>query len=163
MIETLSAVIQYDRTIGNIWDSLYAKHQLRDSDITLDRVYSMLSEFLIELKLNEEQEKITQIVTGSNNAQMKPLKPSIRRVCQRQQGQGPDRREKAAKEEKERSGKQNGDNHAMTIGNQMDVNMDITVQSIIPGDNQADARYAVQLTHITVYSTCEAQSEDCRV
>ena len=66
VIETLSAVIQYDQTIGNTWDSLYAKHQLRDSDITLDRVYSMLSEFLIELKLNEEQKKITQIVTFSN-------------------------------------------------------------------------------------------------
>ena len=74
VIETLrlSAFIQYYRTIGSIWDSLYAKHQLRDSDIALDRIYSMLSEFLIELKLNEEQEKITQIVTSSNNAQMKP-------------------------------------------------------------------------------------------
>ena len=59
VIETLCAVIQYYRTIGNIWDSLYAKHQLRDSDITQDRVYSMLSELLIELKLNEEEEKIT--------------------------------------------------------------------------------------------------------
>ena len=28
----------------------------------------MLAEFLIELKLNEEQDKITQIVTGSNGA-----------------------------------------------------------------------------------------------
>ena len=32
----------------------------------------MLSEFLIELKLNEEQEKITQIVTGNSGTQMKP-------------------------------------------------------------------------------------------
>ena len=32
----------------------------------------MLSEFLIEVRLNEEQEKITQIAKGSNNAQMKP-------------------------------------------------------------------------------------------
>ena len=69
VMETLSTVIWYYRTIGN---SLYAKHQLRDSDITLDRVYSMLSEFLIESKLNDEQEKITQIVTGCNNVQMKP-------------------------------------------------------------------------------------------
>ena len=61
VIETLSAVIQYHRTIGK------AKHQLRDSDITLDRVYTMISEFLIELRLNEEQEKIMQIVTGSNS------------------------------------------------------------------------------------------------
>ena len=72
VIETISAVIQYYCAIGNIWDTLYAKHQLRDSDITLDRVYSMLSELLIELKLNEEQERTTQIVTGSGNTQMKP-------------------------------------------------------------------------------------------
>ena len=99
-VETLSAVIQYYRTIGNIWDSPYAKHQLRDSDITLDRVYSILSEFLIELKLNEEQEKIAQIATGSN----------WRQPCN------------------------------MTIGDKMAVNMDIIALSIIPGDNQADAR-----------------------
>ena len=72
VIETMSAVIQYYRAVGNIWDAVYAKHQLRDSDITLDRVCSMLSDFLLELKLNDEQKKITQIVTGSGNAQMKP-------------------------------------------------------------------------------------------
>ena len=60
----MNGVTQYYQTIGNVWDTLYSKHQLRDSDITLDRVYNMLSEFLIELKLNEEQE-ITQIATGS--------------------------------------------------------------------------------------------------
>ena len=72
VIETMSGVIQYYRTIGNIWDALYSKHQLRDSNITLDRVYSMLSEFFIELKVNEEQEKLTQILTGASGAQMKP-------------------------------------------------------------------------------------------
>ena len=72
VIETLSSVTQYYRTIGNIWDALYTKHQQRDSDITLDRVYTRICEFLIELKFYEEQEKITQIVTGVNNTQMKP-------------------------------------------------------------------------------------------
>ena len=38
----------------------------RDSNVALDRVHNTLAEFLIELKLNEEQDKITQIVTGSN-------------------------------------------------------------------------------------------------
>ena len=66
--DTLSGVTQYYRTVSNIWDSLYSKHQLRDSNITPDRVYVMLAEFLIELKLNEEQDKITQIVTRSNGA-----------------------------------------------------------------------------------------------
>ena len=73
VIETMSAVIQDYCTIGNIWDALYAKYQMRDSDITLDRVYSMLSKFLIESKLNKEQKKITQIVTGSGSStHMKP-------------------------------------------------------------------------------------------
>ena len=68
VIETMSSILQYYRTISKIWDSLYSKHQLRDSDITLDRVYALLSEFLIELKLNED----TQIVTGNSGTQMKP-------------------------------------------------------------------------------------------
>ena len=66
--DTLSGVTQYYRTVGNIWDSLYSKHQLRASNITLDRCYIMLAEILIELKLSKEQDKITQIVTGSNGA-----------------------------------------------------------------------------------------------
>ena len=61
--DTLSGITQYYRTVGNIWDSLYGKHQLRESNITLDRVYAMLAEFLMELKLQEEQDKIAQIVT----------------------------------------------------------------------------------------------------
>ena len=56
--EVLSGITQYYRTVGNIWDSLYLKHQLRESNLTLERVYSMLAEFLIELRLHEEQDKI---------------------------------------------------------------------------------------------------------
>ena len=66
--DTLSGITQYYRAVGNIWDSLYVKHQLRESNITLDRVYAMLAEFLIELKLHEEQDKIAQMVTGSSSA-----------------------------------------------------------------------------------------------
>ena len=65
---TLSGITQYYRTVGNTWDSLYVKHQLRESNITFDRVYTMLAEFLIELNLHEEQDKIAQIVTGSSGA-----------------------------------------------------------------------------------------------
>ena len=65
--EVLSGITQYYRTVGNIWDSLYLKHQLRESNLTLERVYAMLAEFLIELRLHEEQDKITQIVTGSSS------------------------------------------------------------------------------------------------
>ena len=64
--DTLSGVTQYYRTVGIAWDSLYAKHQLHEYSITLDRVYTMLAEFFIELKLHEEQDKIAQIVTGSS-------------------------------------------------------------------------------------------------
>ena len=67
--ETFIPVLQ---NVGNVWDALYAKHQLRDSDITLDRIHVMLSEFLIEAKLSDERGKITQIVTGASRAQMKP-------------------------------------------------------------------------------------------
>ena len=66
--EVLSGITQYYRTVGNIWDTLYLKHQLRESNLTLDRVYAMLAEFLIELRLHEEQDKITQIVTGSSTS-----------------------------------------------------------------------------------------------
>ena len=65
--DTLSGITQYYHTVGNIWDSLYGKHQLRESNVTLDRVYAMLAEFLIELRLREEQDKIAQIVTGSSS------------------------------------------------------------------------------------------------
>ena len=66
--EVLSGITQPYRTVGNIWDSLYLKHQRRESSLTLDRVYAMLAEFLIELRLHEEQDKITQIATGSSSS-----------------------------------------------------------------------------------------------
>ena len=65
--EVLSGITQYYRTVGNNWDSLYLKHQLRESNLTLKKVYAMLAEFLIELRLHEEQDKIAQIVTGSSS------------------------------------------------------------------------------------------------
>ena len=65
--EVLSGITQYYRTVGNIWESLYLKHQLRDSNLTIERVYAMLAEFLIELRSHEEQDKIVQIVTGSSS------------------------------------------------------------------------------------------------
>ena len=61
----------------------------------------MLSAFLIELKLNEEQEKITQIVTGSSGAQMKPslydeyVNASKGKVQQKGKGKGRRERWKA--------------------------------------------------------------------
>ena len=60
--EVLSGITQYYRTVGNVGDSLYLKHQLRESNLTLERVYAML-----ELRLHEEQDKIAQIVTGTSS------------------------------------------------------------------------------------------------
>ena len=65
--EVLSGITQYYRTVGNIWDSLYLKHQLRESNLTLERVHAMLAEFLIELRLHEEQDKIAQIVAAPSS------------------------------------------------------------------------------------------------
>ena len=76
--EVLSGITQYYRTVGNIWDTLYLKHQLRESNLTLDRVYAMLAEFLIELRLHEEQDRITQIVTGSSTSVRMPSGMSLR-------------------------------------------------------------------------------------
>ena len=47
--ETLSSITHCYRTVGNVWDSLHGKHQMRESNLTLERVYAMLAEFLIEL------------------------------------------------------------------------------------------------------------------
>ena len=68
----MSSITQYYRAIGNIWDTLYSKHQLRDSDISWTESMQC-SEFLIELKPNEEQEKITQIVIGNSADSGAPL------------------------------------------------------------------------------------------
>ena len=46
---------------------------MRDSDVNINRVYNTLSEFLIEVKLTEQQDKIAQIVTDSAGTQMKPM------------------------------------------------------------------------------------------
>ena len=56
----MTLVALANETLSAVRDSLYSKHQMRDSDITLDRIYVMLSEFLIEVKLREEQDKITR-------------------------------------------------------------------------------------------------------
>ena len=63
----------------------------------------------------------------------------------------PNRRVKA-KEEKERTASRIGDKHAMTFGDQMDVNMVTIVRSITPDDNQDDVQF-VDLLDITSQCT----------
>ena len=66
--DTLSAVTQCNRTIGNYWDQLCMKHGMRNADSALERVYEMLAASLIEIKMAEEQDMITHVVTGSVGA-----------------------------------------------------------------------------------------------
>ena len=141
VIETMNGIIQYYRAIGSIWDSRYSKRQLRDSDITLDQVYNMRSDFLIELKLNEEQEKITQIVTGGSGTQMKPsahdeyINVSKGKVQQKGKGRGGEGK----------GGKQNwhlpSNDYWKASGSLKIASMVTIAQDIIPDDNQEDVRF----------------------
>ena len=63
--ETLSGACQSHRQIGNIWDFLFQKHHLRDPSLTLDRFYDMLTAFLTEVKVIEEQQQLTDIVNNT--------------------------------------------------------------------------------------------------
>ena len=101
----------------------------------------MLSEFLIELKLNEEQEKMTQIVTGSSGTQMKPsgydeyMNANKGKVQQKGKG-----RVETGKEES-----RTGDCLAMTTGSLMAANAVTIVQEIISDDNQDNVQFVDQL------------------
>ena len=63
--DTLSGACQSHRQIGNIWDLLFQKHHLRDPSLTLDRFYDMLTAFLTEVKVIEEQQQLTDIVNNT--------------------------------------------------------------------------------------------------
>ena len=142
--EVLSVITQYYRTVGNIWDALYLKHQLRESNLTLDRVYAMLAEFLIELRLHEEQEKITQIVTGSSTS----VKHSMYAGTPCMMSTSMPVRERClpkgkASSEMVKVNSRSGDQHAMIIGSQAVAHKVIIVRSIIQEDSQVDVRYVV--------------------
>ena len=70
--DTLSGACQSQRQIGNIWDSLFQKHNLRQPSLTLEKFYDMLNAFLTEVKMIEEQQQLTDIVTNTAPS----LKPS---------------------------------------------------------------------------------------
>ena len=158
--QSLGAVAHYHRTIGNTWDSLYNKRQMRDPDITLDRVYNMLSEFLTEVKhsrglqLSEEQGRIAQIATGANGTQMKPtaydeyVNASKGKI---QKGKG--------KAQMERGQPRIGDDHVQTIGSLMVAAWITTAQSIILVDILVDALSVDQQT--TSHHSASAPSSPC--
>ena len=159
--ESLSAIIHYHRTIGNMRDNLYNKHQMRDSDI-MDRVYNMLSEFLIEVKLSEEQDKTAQTVTGANGTQMKPTtydeyvnasKGKVQKVKGERLRWKGDTRE--------------GGNHVLTIGSQMVAILVTIARSSVLIDNLVDVLSVGQRSTVPVYLTVQAphqtQVQECRV
>ena len=125
----------------------------------------MLAEFLIELKLHEEQDKITQIVTGSNGS----VKLSTYdEYINASKGKVPSKEEKA-KEDMEKVESSIGVHLAMTIGRQMVAHKDIIVQSIIQGDSQdvvvrtmCNMRLYPPL-YFSMYTSSEAQSQERRV
>ena len=136
--EVLSGITQYYRTVGNIWDSLYQKHQLRESNLTLERVYAMLVEFLIELRLHEEQDKITQIVTGSSTSVKYSMYDEYVGASR-----GKCLPKRKASSEMAKVNSLNGDQHVKTIGNQAVAHKVIIVRGIIHGDSQVDVQYVV--------------------
>ena len=140
--ETLRGAAQYYRTVSNVWDSLYAKHQLRESNITLDRVFTMLAEFLIELKLHEEQDKIAQIGTGSSGTAKHSMYDTSMPAWEKCL---PKRK---ASKEMVKVASPIGEHHVMIIGSQAVAHKDIIVQSIIQDDSQADVQSVALLATI---------------
>ena len=151
------SVTQYYRTIGNIWDNLYSEHQLRDSNITLDRVYTCL-QILIELKLNEEQVNITQIATGSNglrSTQWWRIHPCSKgKVPSKGKGKG----------EKVKAESLIGVHRAMTTGSLTVAHKDTIVQGTIQGDSQDDVHlWLYSPLCFSMHTFSQAQSQECRV
>ena len=145
--ETLSGITQYYRTVGNAWDNLYAKHQMRESNITLDRVYTMLAEFLIELKLHGEQDNVllrlslVPAALSSTPCMMSTSMPAKERSRPREKGS----------KEMVKVASPIGVLHAKTIGNQAVAHKDIIVQSIIQGDSQADVLFVALLARLDAH------------
>ena len=96
----------------------------------------MLAEFLIELSLHEEQDKIAQIVTGSSST----IKHSMYdEYINASKGKVPN--EGKANRVMVKVLSQSGDQPVMTTGSREVVHKVIIAQSIIRRDSQADVQY----------------------
>ena len=101
----------------------------------------MLAEFLIELKLHEEQDKIAQIVTGSSGTVKHSMydeyinasKGKVSAKGKGKQGEG-------------KGGKSNGVPHVRNTGSQAVAHKGTIVQSIIQGDSQAGVQFVALLS-----------------
>ena len=143
---------------GNIWDTLYLKHQLRESNLTLDRVYAMLAEFLIELRLHEEQDKITQIVTGSST--------SVRHSMYDEYVSASKGKVPTKGKGKQRDGK--GTQSQWRPACDLEARRLLTRSSLSKVSSEATARemrnmWFYPTSYFTVYSSSEAQGQECRM
>ena len=110
----------------------------------------MLAEFLIDLKLNEKQDKIAQIVIGSSGA----AKHSIYdEYVNASKGKVPSK--KKPKEEMVKVESPIGEHLAMNSGNQMVARTETIVRSTIQGDSQADVQSVAQ--HATIPLNAQVQ------
>ena len=108
----------------------------------------MLAEFLIELKLDEEQDRITQIVTGSNVLRSTQCMMSTSVLVK-----GKCLLKEKAKEELIEVESPIGAHLVMSSGSQMVAHKDTAVQSIIQGESQGDVQsVALRVTiHLNVH------------
>ena len=98
------------------------------------------AEFLIELKLHEQQDKIAQIVTGSSSTAKHSMYDEYINASKgkvRVKGKG--------NKEMVKAESLNGVQHVMSIGSQAVAHKDITVPSIIHEDSQVDVQSAAPL------------------
>ena len=112
----------------------------------------MLAEFLIKLKLKEEQDKISQIVTGSSGSQV-TLSAYDEYI---NASKGKYHPKEKAEEEMEKEGSRIGVYLAMTIGSRMVVKVVIIAQGFIQDDSPEDVRFVDRL--VTILLNAPVQS-----
>ena len=98
----------------------------------------MLAEFLIELKLHEEQDKIAQIVTGTTGTVKHSMYVEYINASKACKGKVP-AKGKASKE-KVKVASPSGIQHVKKTGSQAVVHKGTIVQCIMQGDSQGDVQ-----------------------
>ena len=141
--ETLSAVIQYYRTIGNIWDTLYAKHQLRDSASTWIESTSCSPSSWSNWSSTRNRTRLRRLaqVRTTPRWSPQPMMSTSTRAKVRS-------REVKAKVQRVKAYQEIGDSHAVIIRKQTDVALDIAAKGITLDANQDDAQ-SVELPSTT--------------
>ena len=139
LTDTMSGITHYYRTVGNVWDNLYAKHQMRDSNLTLERVFPCLRSFSSSSSYMKNKRRLLRLL------QVLPARSST--PCMMSTSMPV--REKSLQREKARlmarMASRNRVHLAMITGNQPGAHRDTIAPSIIQGSSQADVRSAAHL------------------